>query len=101
MAQPTNAVSRFPSASVTANPRPRQIRVPAKPSPPVNRYVGKPSNSRKKKKYLRRKISANPLPTKATLGPLGCRNRAGPPESGFTSIRATLFPAGLRFPDQD
>jgi hypothetical protein len=50
MAQPTNAVSRFPSASVTANPRPRQIRVPAKPSPPVNRYVGKPSNSRKKKK---------------------------------------------------
>jgi hypothetical protein len=101
MAQPTNAVSRFPSASVTANPRPGPIRVPAKPSLPVNRYVGKPSNSRKKKKYLRRKISGNPLPTKETLGPLGCRNRVGPPESGFTSIQAALSPAGLRFPDQD
>jgi hypothetical protein len=50
MAQPTNAVSRFPPASVTANPRTRQFRVPAQPSLPVNRYVGKPSNSRKKKK---------------------------------------------------
>jgi hypothetical protein len=67
----------------------------------VNRYVGKPSNSRKKKKYLRRKISGNPLPKKETLGPLGCRNRVGPPESGFTSIQAALSPAGLRFPDQD
>jgi hypothetical protein len=101
MAQPTNAVSRFPSASVTANPRNRPPRVPAEPSLPVNRYVGKPSNSRKKKKYLRRKISGNPLPTKETLGSSGCRNRVGPPESGFTSIRAALSPAGLRFPDQD
>ena len=50
MAQPTNAVSRFPSASVTANPRNRPPRVPAEPSLPVNRYLGKPSNSRKKKK---------------------------------------------------
>jgi hypothetical protein len=92
MAQPTNIVSRIPSASVSANSRPGPLRVTAAPSLPVNRYLGKASKSRKKKKYLRRKISGNPLPTTETLGPLGRRNRVGPPESGFTSIRAALSP---------
>jgi hypothetical protein len=50
MAQPTNAVSRFPSASVAANSHPDPTRVAAEPPLPVNRYVGKPSKGRKKKK---------------------------------------------------
>jgi hypothetical protein len=50
MAQPTNIVSRIPSASVSANSRPGPLRVAAAPSLPVNRYLGKASKSRKKKR---------------------------------------------------
>jgi hypothetical protein len=101
MAQPTNAVSRSPSASVSANSQSGLLRVSAAPSVSVRRCLGKAFGGRKKKKHLPRKISGNPLQRKGTLDVLGCRSRAGLQESGVTPIRAAPSAAGLRFPDQD